>query len=139
MARILIVEDDPGSMDLALRIVRLERHEPITTGDGETALAVAFAVRPDLILLDLHLPKLDGWHFVQLFRQQEWAKRVPVIAVSASATLPDRDLALRAGCDDFLAKPFYPEGLRAMLGKHLGARAAAIGGTTPGQVASRAG
>jgi DNA-binding response OmpR family regulator len=119
MARILIVEDDPGSMDLTLRIVRLEKHEPITTADGETALAVAFAVRPDLILLDLHIPKLDGWSFVMRFREQEWAKRVPVIAVSASATLPERELALLAGCDDFLAKPFYPEGLRAILEKHL--------------------
>ena len=58
VARVLIVEDDPASMDLALRIVRLEKHEPITTADGETALALARAVRPDLILLDLHIPKL---------------------------------------------------------------------------------
>jgi len=119
MARILIVDDDPGSMDLTLRIVRLEKHEPITTADGETALAVAFAVRPDLILLDLHIPKLDGWSFVTRFREEAWAKRVPVIAVSASATLPERELALLAGCDDFLAKPFYPDGLRAILEKHL--------------------
>jgi CheY-like chemotaxis protein len=119
MARVLIVEDDAGSMDLALRIVRLENHEPITTADGETALALARAVRPHLILLDLHIPKLDGWGFVKEFRQEEWAKRIPVIAVSASATPPERDRALRAGCDDFLAKPYYPEQMRAMLEKHL--------------------
>jgi CheY-like chemotaxis protein len=119
MARVLIVEDDAGSMDLALRIVRLENHEPITTADGETALALARAVRPQLILLDLHIPKLDGWGFVKEFRKEEWAKRIPVIAVSASATPPERDRALRAGCDDFLAKPYYPEQLRAMLEKHL--------------------
>jgi CheY-like chemotaxis protein len=119
MARVLIVEDDAGSMDLALRIVRLENHEPITTADGETALALARAVRPQLILLDLHIPKLDGWGFVREFRQEEWAKRIPVIAVSASATPPERDRALRAGCDDFLAKPYYPEQMRAMLEKHL--------------------
>jgi CheY-like chemotaxis protein len=119
MARVLIVEDDAGSMDLALRIVRLENHEPITTADGETALALARAVRPHLILLDLHIPKLDGWGFVKEFRTEEWAKRIPVIAVSASATPPERDRALRAGCDDFLAKPYYPEQMRAMLEKHL--------------------
>jgi len=72
-----------------------------------------------LILLDLHIPKLDGWGFVREFRQEEWAKRIPVIAVSASATPPERDRALRAGCDDFLAKPYYPEQMRAMLEKHL--------------------
>ena len=107
-------------MDLAVRIVRLEKHEPITTADGETALAVAAAVRPDLILLDLHIPKLDGWGFVTKFRQLgEWAKHVPVVAVSASATPPERDRALRTGCDDFLAKPYYPEQMRAILEKHL--------------------
>ena len=119
MARVLIVEDDPASMDLALRIVRLEKHEPITTADGETALALARAVRPDLILLDLHIPRLDGWGFVKQFRQEEWAKKVPVIAVSASATPPERDRALRTGCDDFLPKPYYPEQMRAILEKHL--------------------
>jgi CheY-like chemotaxis protein len=119
MARVLIVEDDAGSMDLALRIVRLENHEPITTADGETALALARAVRPHLILLDLHIPKLDGWGFVKEFRKEEWARRIPVIAVSASATPPERERALRAGCDDFLAKPYYPEQMRAMLEKHL--------------------
>ena len=120
MARVLIVEDDPASMDLALRIVRLEKHEPITTADGETALAVARAVEPDLILLDLHIPKLDGWGFVTKFRQGgDWTKRVPIVAVSASATPPERDRALRTGCDDFLAKPYYPEQMRAMINKHL--------------------
>ncbi len=59
MARILIVEDDASSMDLALRIVRLARHEPITTMDGETAFAVAQATHPQLILLDLHIPRLS--------------------------------------------------------------------------------
>ena len=119
MARVLIVEDDPASMDLALRIVRLEKHEPITTADGETALALARAVRPDLILLDLHIPKLDGWGFVRQFRLEEWARSVPVVAVSASATPPERERALRTGCDDFLAKPYYPEQMRDMLEKHL--------------------
>jgi CheY-like chemotaxis protein len=65
MARILIVEDDAASMDLALRIVRIARHEPITTMDGETAFAVAQATRPELILLDLHIPRLDGYAFAR--------------------------------------------------------------------------
>jgi DNA-binding response OmpR family regulator len=125
VARILIVEDDPPSMDLAVRIVRREKHEPITTSDGKTALALALSVRPDLILLDLHLPQLDGWGFLMLFRQREWAKQVPVIAVSASATLPEREMALRAGCDDFLAKPFYPDDMKAMLEKYLARTATA--------------
>jgi CheY-like chemotaxis protein len=125
VARVLIVEDDPASMDLALRIVRLEKHEPITTADGETALAVARAVRPDLILLDLHIPRLDGWGFVKKLREEEWAKSVPVVAVSASATPPERERALRTGCDDFLPKPYYPEQMRDILRKFLRPRAEA--------------
>lgn len=112
-------------MDLALRIVRHEKHEPITTADGETALAVARAVRPDLILLDLHIPKLDGWGFVRKFREgEDWAKKVPVVAVSASATPPERERALRTGCDDFLPKPYYPEQMKAILNKYLKKHAA---------------
>jgi DNA-binding response OmpR family regulator len=119
MARILIVEDDPACLELALRIVQLERHEPSTALDGETALTLARAIRPDLILLDLHIPKVDGWTVVKHLRGEQWAAHVPVIAVSASATLPEQERALRAGCDEFLPKPFYPEQLRAMLDKHL--------------------
>lgn len=125
MARVLIVEDDPASMDLALRIVRLEKHEPITTADGETALAVARAVHPDLILLDLHIPKLDGWGFVKKLREDEWAKKVPIVAVSASATPPERDRALRTGCDDFLPKPYYPDQMKKVLEKYLKPKAGA--------------
>ena len=119
MARVLIVEDDAASLDLALRIVRLTRHEPITTGDGETALAVANATHPQLILLDLHIPHLDGWAFAQAVRKESWARGVIIVAISASATPEDRRRALRAGCDDFLAKPYYPEQLREILDHHV--------------------
>ncbi|HEX9494466.1 MAG TPA: response regulator [Candidatus Limnocylindria bacterium] len=119
MARILIVEDDPACLELAVRIVRLEHHESTTALDGETALALARKIHPDAILLDLHIPKVDGWTVVKQLRREKWAAHVPVIAVSASATLPEQEHALRAGCDEFLPKPFYPEQLRAMLDKHL--------------------
>lgn len=119
MARILIVEDDPASLELASRIVRLEHHEPTTATDGAAALALARTIHPDLILLDLHIPDVDGWTVVKQLRQETWAAHVPVIAVSASATLPEQEQARRAGCDAFLAKPFYPEQLRAVLDKYL--------------------
>jgi CheY-like chemotaxis protein len=119
MARILIVEDDAASMDLALRIVRLARHEPITTMDGETAFAVAQATRPELILLDLHIPRLDGYAFARAVRREPWGRELRIVAVSASATPPDRERALAAGCDGFLAKPYYPEQLRAVIDQYL--------------------
>jgi two-component system cell cycle response regulator DivK len=123
MARVLIVEDDAASMDLALRIVRLARHEPITTMDGETAFAVALATHPRLILLDLHIPRLDGFAFARALRTEAWSKEMHIVAVSASATPPDRERALAAGCDAFLAKPYYPEQLRAVIEQYLPALA----------------
>ncbi len=119
MARILIVEDDPASMDLALRIVRLARHEPITTMDGETAFAVAQATRPELILLDLHIPRMDGYGFARAVRKEVWGKALKIVAVSASATSPDKERAIAAGCDGFLPKPYYPEQLREIMDKYL--------------------
>jgi CheY-like chemotaxis protein len=119
MARILIVEDDPASMDLALRIVRLAQHEPITTMDGETAFAVAQATKPELILLDLHIPRLDGFAFARAVRKEPWGKALKIVAVSASATPPDRERAIASGCDGFLPKPYYPEQLREVIDKYL--------------------
>ena len=123
MARILIVEDDPASMDLALRIVRLAHHEPITTMDGETAFAVAQATKPELILLDLHIPRLDGFAFARAVRKETWGKDLKIVAVSASATPPDRERAMASGCDGFLAKPYYPEQMREVIAKYLPAHA----------------
>ena len=122
MARILIVEDDPASMDLALRIVRLMRHEPITTMDGETAFAVAQATKPELILLDLHIPRLDGFAFARAVRKESWGRTLKIVAVSASATPPDRERAITSGCDGFLPKPYYPEQLREVIDKYLPAQ-----------------
>ena len=109
-------------------LARKDAKRLVVIGTGVQARAhlraVARAVKPDLILLDLHIPKLDGWGFVKKFREgDDWAKTVPVIAVSASATPPERERALRTGCDDFLPKPYYPEQMRDMLHKHLAARA----------------
>src|SRR5438046_8907882 len=99
MARILIVEDDAASMDLALRIVRLARQEPTTTMDGETAFAVAQATRPALILLDLHTPRLDGFAFARAARRTTWGKGMRLVAGSASATPPRRARPLGAACE----------------------------------------
>jgi two-component system cell cycle response regulator DivK len=91
--------------------------------DGETAFAVAQATRPELILLDLHIPRLDGFAFARAVRKEAWGKSLRMVAVSASATPPDRERAIAAGCDGFLAKPYYPEQLRAIIDQYLPASA----------------
>ena len=105
MARVLIVEDDPASMDLALRIVRLEKHEPITTSDGETALAVARVARPDLILLDLHMPHLDGFTVLSQL-QPELPAGFPILLITGEVDETTRQKAIDRGARDVLTKPY---------------------------------
>jgi len=119
MARILVVEDDPNNLELALRIVRHAGHEATVATDGFAALELAREHRPQLILLDLQLPKLDGWTVVKLLRKEAWARDVPIVAVSASATPGDEHKALDAGCTHFLSKPYYPATLRDVLTRYL--------------------
>jgi two-component system, cell cycle response regulator DivK len=119
MARILVVEDEPNNLELALRIVRHAGHEATVATDGFAALELARDQRPELILLDLQLPRLDGWSVVKLLRKEPWAKHVPIVAVSASAAPGDEKRAIEAGCTAFLAKPYYPSALRDVLVRHL--------------------
>ena len=119
MAKILVVEDEPNNLELALRIVRHAGHEATVATDGFAALELAREHRPQLILLDLQLPKLDGWTVVKLLRKETWAKNVPIVAVSASASPGDEHKAIEAGCTAFLSKPYYPAALREMLSQYL--------------------
>jgi CheY-like chemotaxis protein len=119
VAKILVVEDEPNNLELALRIVRHAGHDAAVATDGFSALECAREQRPSLILLDLQLPKLDGWTVVRLLRKEPWAKDVPIVAVSASATPGDEHKALEAGCTAFLSKPYYPAALRDMLTHYL--------------------
>jgi CheY-like chemotaxis protein len=119
MARILIVEDEPNNLELALRIVRHAGHDALVATDGFGALELAREHRPQLVLLDLQLPKLDGWTVVRLLRKETWAKGIPIVAVSASATPGDESKAIEAGCTAFLSKPYYPAALRDLLTRHL--------------------
>ena len=108
MARVLIVEDEPNNLDLARRIVAQIQLDPLAERD-----------RPALILLDLQLPHLDGWTVVKTLRLRRWARDLPIVAISASATPGDEAIALEAGCTEFVAKPYYPDGLREVLERHL--------------------
>jgi two-component system cell cycle response regulator DivK len=119
MAKILVVEDEPNNLELALRITRHAGHEAIVATDGFAALELARDHRPQLVLLDLQLPKLDGWTVVKLLRKESWARQIPIIAVSASATPGDESKAIEAGCDAFLSKPYYPAALRDVLTRYL--------------------
>jgi CheY-like chemotaxis protein len=119
MARVLVVEDDANNLDVASRIIRASGHEALTASDGVAGLELARVERPDAILIDLLLPRMDGWSLTRSLRTEGWASNIPIIAVSALALPSDRARAIEAGCDDFVSKPFAPAELRAILARYF--------------------
>jgi len=135
MARVLVVEDDANNLDVASRIIRASGHEALVAADGVAGLELARVERPDAVLVDLLLPRMDGWSLTRSLRTEAWASSIPIIAVSALALPSDRARAIEAGCDDFVSKPFAPAELRAILLRYFpGGPAAAVAprdGTPP--------
>jgi two-component system, cell cycle response regulator DivK len=115
MPKILYVEDNEDNVYMLKR--RLERagFEVIVAADGEQGFAVARDQRPDLILMDLSLPVLDGWQATRRLKDSEETRTIPVIALSAHAMPGDREKALEAGCDEYDAKPVKLPGLLAKI------------------------
>ncbi|HKY76933.1 MAG TPA: response regulator [Acidimicrobiia bacterium] len=105
MTRILLVEDNEMNRDMLSR--RLERHgyEVIVAVDGEEGVARAQADEPDVVLMDMSLPGIDGWEATRRLKAAEETSAIPVLALTAHAMAGDREKALEAGCDDFDTKP----------------------------------
>jgi CheY-like chemotaxis protein len=105
MPKILLVEDNEMNRDMLSR--RLERHaySVITAQDGQQGLAIASAEAPDLILMDIGLPDLDGWEVTRLLKNDTRTKHIPIIALTAHAMVSDRKKAFESGCDDYDTKP----------------------------------
>jgi CheY-like chemotaxis protein len=105
MPKILIVEDNPENRDALSR--RLERRgfEVILAVDGKVGVAMARTEKPDLILMDMNMPELDGWEATRQIKAAEESHAIPVIALTAHAMSGDRERALEAGCADYHTKP----------------------------------
>ena len=115
MSRILVVEDNEMNRDMLAR--RLERrgfHVSIAVDGGE-GIQKARREMPDLILMDLNLPKIDGLEATATLKQDQNTSRIPVIALTAHAMVTDKENAMRAGCDDFATKPIEFNGLLAKI------------------------
>mgnify|MGYP001228055318 CR=1 FL=1 len=104
-ARILIVEDNEDNMTLVRDVLASRGYMVIEAVDGQQGLELAMTQRPDLIIMDLSLPLLDGWEVVRQLKADPELRRIPVVALTAHAMVGDREKALDAGCDDYLAKP----------------------------------
>jgi CheY-like chemotaxis protein len=105
MAKILLVEDNEMNRDMLSRRLTRRGFSIIMAVDGEQAVAVAQAERPDLILMDLSLPIVDGWEAARRLKAAEATKHIPIIALTAHAMSGDREKAMSAGCDDYDTKP----------------------------------
>ncbi len=117
---ILVVEDNPDNMTLIVDVLSSMDYTVLQAGDGVEGLTIAKAQVPDLILMDLSLPRMDGWTATRTLKSQETLKHIPVIALTAHAMIGDRERALEAGCDDYLAKPIDLPALITLLEQYLG-------------------
>jgi DNA-binding response OmpR family regulator len=108
---VLLVEDDPDLLRFAQVTLRLGGYRPVTASDGAAGLALARKVRPRLVVLDLRLPDLDGWQVLQALRETPGLATTPVLMLTASAGVEERDRALAAGVVDYLVKPVSADAL----------------------------
>jgi two-component system cell cycle response regulator DivK len=105
MARILYVEDNDDNIYMLKQRLERKGFEVLVARDGRAGVEAAREHMPDLILLDLGLPVLDGWEAARLLKQDERTRAIPIIALSAHAMAGDRAAALEAGCNDYGTKP----------------------------------
>jgi two-component system, cell cycle response regulator DivK len=105
MARILLVEDNEMNRDMLSRRLQRKGHEVLMAADGMQGILMAESHAPDLILLDMSLPVIDGWEAARRLKASPATSQVPVIALTAHAMSGDREKALAAGCDDYDTKP----------------------------------
>jgi two-component system cell cycle response regulator DivK len=105
LPRILVVEDDEMNRDSLTRLLRRRGYELLTARDGVEGVMVGQSEMPDLILMDMSLPVLDGWEATRRLKAAPKTRAIPIIALTAHAMAADRDKALAAGCDDYDSKP----------------------------------
>ena len=105
MPRILLVEDNEDNRDMLSRRLTRKGYDVTLAVDGGEGVAQALALRPDLILMDMSLPVLDGWEATRQIKAAPQTSRTPVIALTAHAMSGDREKAVAAGCDDYDTKP----------------------------------
>ena len=123
MTKILYIEDnDDNVYMLKMRLELLGDFDVVAAPDGEQGCAMALAERPDVILMDLEMPVVDGWEATRRLKDDPQTRDIPIIALSAHALAGEREKALAAGCDEFDTKPIEFERLVSTLRRVLAAR-----------------
>ena len=117
--KILIVDDNEDSRDLVVKVLKNRGYQMVEAVDGEDALEKAESENPDIILLDISIPKLDGYEVTRRLKSREKFKNIPIIALTAHAMKGDKEKALQAGYDGYISKPIsvheLPEQIKSYL------------------------
>jgi two-component system cell cycle response regulator DivK len=116
--KILVIEDTPQNLKLFRVIIEFQGHQCLTAGDGAAGVAMARQALPDLILMDIQMPKLDGISALHLLRQGDETRDIPVIALTSYAMKGDRERFLAEGFNDYIAKPINKDDLVAMIQRY---------------------
>jgi two-component system cell cycle response regulator DivK len=119
MAKVLVVEDNAANMTLATFLLESAGHAVIGAADAETGLTLAREEQPDIVLMDIQLPGMDGLRATALLKQDEATRRIPVIALTALAMKGDEERIRAAGCDGYIAKPLSYRDFLATVSTHL--------------------
>lgn len=117
--KVLVVEDNSDNRILITDILESLDYEVTVAIDGEEGVRMASELVPDLILMDLSLPKMDGWEATGQIKNTEGLERIPIIALTAHAMVGDRERAIAAGCDDYITKPIDLRALATKLQQYL--------------------
>ena len=116
MATLVYIEDNPSNVVVVERMLEDLEHTLVVANDGRTGVDVVKKQHPDLVLLDIGLPDLDGYEVARILRSDEVTKMIPIIALTAHAMAGDREKAMEVGCDDYDTKPVE---ISRLLGKIL--------------------
>ena len=119
MAKVLIIEDNPANMTLATFLLQSAGHSVLAATDAETGLTLARAEQPDLVLMDIQLPGMDGLEATALLKGDEATRDIPVVALTALAMKGDEARIRAAGCDGYIAKPLAYKEFLATISSHL--------------------
>lgn len=120
--RILLVEDNRDNLTLIADMLQALNYEVFFAGDGQQGIRLAQEVRPDVILMDLSLPVMDGWTAASHLKADSKLARIPIIALTAHAMAGDRERALASGCDDYVTKPINLPELSGKISQWMAAR-----------------
>src|ERR1700734_2782414 len=117
MSRVLHIEDDPRNRLLVRKLLASEGHEGIDATDGLEGVRAALSIRPDLVLVDLNIPGLDGYEVTLRLRSEPTLSGVPIVAITAEG---DRDTSFAVGCDGFIQKPIDARNFARQMRQYLG-------------------